>query len=137
MRYEVALSIQTGWIVWVNGPFPAGRWPDINIFRHGLKRFLFPNERVEADKGYRGDKNIDAPQDNCPNAAQMRSKTLVRSRHEIVNKRLKQFNCLKNVFHHDISKHGYCFDAVAVFTQLAIEFGGEPLPSVSYHTRNT
>ena len=55
LRYEVALSIQTGDIVWINGPFPAGAWPDINIFRHGLKWMLKEaGERCEADKGYRG-----------------------------------------------------------------------------------
>ena len=36
VRYEVALSIQSADIVWVNGPFPAGAWPDINIFRGWL-----------------------------------------------------------------------------------------------------
>ena len=54
-RYEVALCIKTGWIVWINGPYEAGSWPDINIFRDSLKSHLEENERVEADDGYRGD----------------------------------------------------------------------------------
>lgn len=32
VRYEVAVCIQTGWIVWINGPYPCGAWPDIKIF---------------------------------------------------------------------------------------------------------
>ena len=48
--YEVAVAIQTGHIVWTNGPFPAGV-PDINIFRQDLKKELMNGEQVEADKG--------------------------------------------------------------------------------------
>lgn len=32
VRYEVALSIYNGNIVWVNGPFPAGAFTDVKIF---------------------------------------------------------------------------------------------------------
>ena len=48
-RYEVALCIKTGQIVWINGPYEAGSWPDINIFRDSLLSHLEENERVEAD----------------------------------------------------------------------------------------
>ena len=40
--------------------------------------------------------------------------------------RLKTFNCLLARFHDGVTKHGLCFRAVAVLTQLAIE-SGEPL----------
>ena len=56
VRYEVAVCIQTGDIVWVNGPYPCGRWPDISIFRDKLKWKLAAGEKVEADRGYRGEK---------------------------------------------------------------------------------
>ena len=56
----------------------------------------------------------------------------VRSRHETVNKRMKQFGCLRQPFrHHDFAKHSSCFRAVAVLTQVAIEFG-ETLFEVEY-----
>jgi hypothetical protein len=42
-------------------------------------------------------------------------------RHEHINKRVKNFECLLNRFCHDIDKHSSCFRAVAVFTQLSIE----------------
>lgn len=52
MRYEVALCILTGDIVWINGPFPCGYNPDITIFRMSLLSHLEEHERVEADDGY-------------------------------------------------------------------------------------
>ena len=33
LRYEIAICIQTGRMVWTKGPFPCGVWPDIKIFR--------------------------------------------------------------------------------------------------------
>ena len=56
LRYEVAVCIQTGDIVWINGPFPCGRYPDLNIFCLGLKHMLLEWEMVEADGGYRDEK---------------------------------------------------------------------------------
>jgi hypothetical protein len=45
----VAVCIQTGLIVWINGPFRAGKWPDVNIFRRDLKGKLLPGEMIGAD----------------------------------------------------------------------------------------
>ena len=33
LRYEVGIAIRTGWIVWINGPYPPGDWPDVRIAR--------------------------------------------------------------------------------------------------------
>ena len=55
LRYEMALCIQTGWIVWTNGPFCAGSYSDVKIFRAGLKRELDLYECVEVDRGYVGE----------------------------------------------------------------------------------
>ena len=55
VRYEVGLSIFNGDIVWVNGPFPCGLFPDLKIFMEcGMKDNLDNGERVEADDGYAG-----------------------------------------------------------------------------------
>jgi hypothetical protein len=56
----------------------------------------------------------------------------VRARHGTVNKRLNQFNCLKNLFRHKVQKHGACFWAVTVLTQLALKLG-EHLCDGEYH----
>ena len=118
----------------LNGPFPCGEYPDINIFRLGLKHYLDEDERVEADLGYIGEN----PQ-TCKtpgalyshDAAYVKMKKRVASRHETVNCRLKLFKCLVEAFRQNISKHAACFRAVAVITQLAIE-SGEPLFEVHY-----
>ena len=55
LRYEVAVSINGGDIVHTNGPFPAGAWPDITIFRDELIHKLEEDEMIEADRGYKGE----------------------------------------------------------------------------------
>jgi len=129
LRYEVALGIQPGYICWVNGPFAPGCWVDISIFRAKLKQLLRPGEKVEADAGYRGD-GCTSPPDDCANMRENLMKQEARSRHETVNRRLKQFNCMHQ-FRHNIDDHVYFFEAVAVVTQLGIE-SGERLYNVLY-----
>ena len=55
VRYKVAVCIQTGYIVWINGPYACGSYPDKKIFAEWLKQELEPRERVEVDRGYTGD----------------------------------------------------------------------------------
>ena len=129
LRYEVGLNIQNGWICWTKGPFAPGKWPDINIFRGWLKKELEKGEMVEADAGYRGDFRVSCPSD-WRNNKENSMKRAARARHETVNRRLKQFNCLKN-FRHGKELHAYCFNSIAVITQLAIE-NGEPLYNIKY-----
>ena len=45
-------------MVWINGPFPAGR-PDAVIYKQdGLSSLIPDGKKVIADKGYRGQKNV-------------------------------------------------------------------------------
>ena len=115
VRYEFGVSVKKGELVWVNGPFPAGSFPDLKIFRLGMKRFLLPGEHVIADGGY---------MDPVCSATLMDSATpevkFVRARHEAANKRIKQFNVVSHRFRHRLSLHGYCFHACAIITQLLI-----------------
>jgi hypothetical protein len=53
VRYEIGLCIQTGWIVWLNGLFPCGAYPDLQIARSYLFHCLEIGEKVVADRGYR------------------------------------------------------------------------------------
>ena len=53
-KYEIGICIATGVIVWVNGPFKAGK-NDKTIFENdGLMDALCDNECVEVDMGYQG-----------------------------------------------------------------------------------
>lgn len=116
LRYEIALTIHSGNISWVSGPFAAGE-PDINIYRKDLKNYLCRHESVIADKGYRGE-------ETCLITSEIKSVEeniqLIRSRHETVNKRLKQFYVLKHRFRHDKGKHGLCFHAVSQIVALCL-----------------
>ena len=133
LRYEVALCILTGEIVWINGPFEPGIWNDISIFRSALLGELEEGERVEADDGYLGE----APRHvKCPRSINKRQDTermqaIVRRRHETVNRRFKQFGVLRQKYRHDIRDHGDMFRCVAVVTQLSSQ-NGEPLFGVDY-----
>ena len=133
LRYEIALCIQTGDIVWLNGPFPCGRNPDITIFRSSLMSHLAPAERVEADDGYIGE----APRHvKCPKSFTNPQETefmqqRVRNRQETVNKRFKDWGVLRQLFRHSLPDHGDIFRAIAVLTQLAIN-AGEKLFSTGY-----
>ena len=55
LRYEIALEVMSGHIVWAHGGFPCGRYPDLKIAREKFVKLLHPKERAVADKGYRFD----------------------------------------------------------------------------------
>ena len=137
LRYEVALNIQTGHIVWTNGPFPPGQCSDLGIFLQDLRGKLAPGERVEADLGYIGWPDyIDGPNANTGGSkVQHFRKKMVRARHEHCNARLKLFNILKSPFRHCVEKHGIVFRCVAMITQISFETG-DSLPQVTYKTWN-
>jgi hypothetical protein len=40
LRYELGVDIRGGNLVWIQGPYPAGKWPDIKIFNAILANFL-------------------------------------------------------------------------------------------------
>ncbi len=55
----------------------------------------------------------------------------VRARHEPLNRWLKNWGILSQVYQHNIMRHGDVFRACAVVTQLTIK-NGEPLFEVEY-----
>ena len=127
VRYEIGVAIQSGDIVWVNGPWRAGRYPDITIFQEGgLKdKLLDEGERAEADLGYRGKPDtIDLPDEGPFHL--ILAKKRARMRHETCNRRFKNWGCLTSNFRHGVDVHRDCMYAITVLTQLAIE-NGEPL----------
>ncbi len=132
LRYELGVDILMGNLVWIQGPHPAGAWPDIKIFTSCLAHFLKPYERVEADDGYRGhvDK-VKCPKNDVNPVKNLKMQGRIRVRHETLNGRLKNWGILSQVFRHDIRRHEDVFWVCAVITQLTIEHG-EPLFVVEY-----
>lgn len=131
LRYEVGLCIQTGDIVWINGPFKCGRWPDIKIFRRNLRQLLQPGEQVECDSGHRGEPSC-RHCDIIMNITDREAKQLVMARQEDMNADLKLFGCLKQVWRHDRHLHKYVFAAAAVLTQLSYNLQEGPKFQVNY-----
>ena len=125
LRYEVALCLCTGDIVWTSGPHTPGTVNDLQIFRFGLKYQLGYGERIEADDGYIGECSTYCKCPNGPDHLKDRElmNRLHRSRHETVNQRFKMFGCMKKYFRHDVKKHGQCFECVVLLTQLSINEG--------------
>ncbi|KAI2500891.1 hypothetical protein MHU86_13552 [Fragilaria crotonensis] len=126
IRYEVAVCIQTGDIVWVNGPFKCGKYPDVKIFKEGLMHHLGVNELVEADRGYRGRDVKARTPDDFVSRTDRRAKGRARARHETVNRRLKQWGCMGQKWRHFRHKHKLAFCAVVVITQIVFESGERP-----------
>ena len=144
VRYEVAINIQNGYICHVNGPFPAGAWPDQAIAWDRLCWLLansdFPDEKALADGGYNG-----APQffetPNGLNNEDQRMKQCARARHETVNRQFKRWKILSERYHNSLERHGLVFMAIANITQLFIEVNGhdeegnEAIFQVEYNDR--
>jgi hypothetical protein len=89
LRYEIAICIQTGVPVWINGPFPCGSWPDLRIARNALVDALDAGEYYLADGGYRDGNQYSVTPTGLHNFDD-RQKAVVRARHESLNKRYKK-----------------------------------------------
>ena len=78
---------------------------------------------VEADGGYRGEpRYVSTPAfSDCREV--WLGKQNVRSRQEMVNERLENFQALYQQFRHSIPKHNIVFEAVCVIVQLSLYYG--------------
>jgi hypothetical protein len=136
LRYELGVDILAGNLVWIQGPYPAGKYTNIKIFNKVLRNFLKPGERVEADEGYRGHPDkIKCPGNDANPAENRRMQGRGRARHETLNGRLKNWGILSQFFRHYIMTHGDVFRACAVVTQLTVE-NGEPLSRSNTRTNS-
>ena len=78
-------------------------------------------EKVIADRGYRGSHWHITPDDKATRIKKFeRMKSVVRARHETVNRRFKEFGCMKQKWRHPRRKHGMAFRAVANVVQTKI-----------------
>lgn len=127
VRYALAVSLEIPSIVLANGPWPCGAYSDVRIFQDGLKNMLRADEFVIADSGYTDERCIRPPVNNHPNHRLM---SIVRARHEILNKRLQQFFVLKNRFRQNLSLNRDCFFAVLNITQVMLQ--DEPLFAIDF-----
>ena len=119
LRYKIGVSNIGEDLVWIQGPYPAGRFNDIAIFNKVLRHFLEPGERVEADNGYVGTADkIKCPDNPCNPVENEGMQSRTRYRHETINGRFKTWGILQQTYRHDIRRHGEVFRAIAIMTQL-------------------
>jgi hypothetical protein len=132
LRYKLRVDILAGNLVWVKGPYPAGARNDIKNFNNVLSHCLEPGEHVEANNGYVGHTDkIKCPNNDCNPVKNLGMQCMARSCHETLNRHLKNWGILENVYRHDITVHEMVFYACAVITQLTI-VNGKPLFKVEY-----
>ena len=131
LAYELVSNIMTGDIVAFNGPFPAGEWPDLKIFRNKTRQRLTPGEKVLGDLGYQGDRRIVTKTD-ARNALHSYGMGCARDRHETINRRLRTWGCLKHSYRHDRHTHNYVFRSVVVLEQLKMNLGYKPFQINNY-----
>ena len=123
LRYEFGVCIQTGWLCWIAGPFPAGDFPDMEIFTLGLMHELQEGEKVEVDEGYTGDIPIRPKSDFGGKDEWKYMKGKARARHECINRMFKQWGILGQKFRHSRHKHGDVLLAVSAIVQNEIKDG--------------
>lgn len=124
LRYEIAVCIRTGDIVWINGPYPAGCCNDLTIFYDKLVHKIPDGEMVEADKGYPHPKVRTA--DNFVSFADKKAKGKARNRHEHVNGLYKDFGILRQLYRHDRKRHMKNMGAITTILQVSFDEGQEP-----------
>ena len=122
VKYEVAVSIYSGDIVWIYGPH-VGSKHDLTIFREELLKLLDKDEMVETDAGYRGEAEFIRNKHDFENDQEDKEKSELRARQETVNRRFKQWGILQERFRNDKQKHQMAFYAIATLTQMDIDKG--------------
>jgi hypothetical protein len=123
--YEIAISVFTNNVVWVNGPFPAGTG-DRDIFRQGLQAKIPAGRKAIADGAYQA---ADLPMimvtRNTHSKATRKTISRAKARQEGFNSKLKNFKILSETFRHSVgaecSKHRICFEACVVICTYQIE----------------
>ena len=97
LSYELGVSLYSNQLVWMNGPFPAGR-SDMQIFRNNLLERIPVGKSVIADGGYRGKPQVVSVPNNYDDPDLRKFKRRARCRQETFNARLKNFRVLDNRF---------------------------------------
>ena len=123
LKYEIAVGIASGKVVWVSGPHRGGK-NDQTIFQEGLQAKIKAGKLAIADGGYSGPK-VSVPNRREPKEVRQ-FKARVRARHETLNGRLKNFKILSETYRHNSKeKHGLAFDAIVVTVNMQIETGNQ------------
>ena len=130
LRYEIGININTGMIVWINGPFKPGPNPDLVIARQGLIFALGVGEWYVGDAGYYDGWQFCLAKKFGPAPIQQMTSDVC-ARHETVNARYNICRVCTSKFRHGIERHRSMMDSVTNLVQLTL-MSGNPLYSVDY-----
>jgi hypothetical protein len=127
INYELGIAIASGKLIWMKGPYKAGK-NDLQIFTGaGLKaRLLQLKKKAIGDGGYSGHQEAISLLNTHDSRQVKLFKSRALKRHEGFNGMTKSFQILREQFRHGPGKTGRTFDAVAVICQYKIE-AEEPL----------
>ena len=132
IRYDVALCINTGDIVFWGGGFKAGVYPDLVIARKGICLLLEPYEKILADKGYEDARYFIYPATERGDNALLKN---ISGRHENINARLKCWGVLRQKFRGTLSYHYDYFSAIIQMEQFKLKHGNK-MQKISLHAYN-
>ena len=121
LRYEIGMCIQTGLMVWINGPYPPGSWPDLRIFRHRMVDALDNGEWIVADEGYKEGQQfvLNKKWARFP-VWWKRMASRVLSKHENINSQFKKWRILCMPFRHLREMHEGVFKGIGNVVQIQL-----------------
>lgn len=123
VTYEIGIAIWENNLVWINGPFKAGK-NDIGMFgsENGLELQIPENMFVLGDSAYKSSKKATVKKrTDSQDLRDFKNRAL--ARHETFNGRIKTFGCLSNVWRHDLKKHRTAMEVVCILVQYDMENG--------------
>lgn len=125
--YELGIDLYESKLIWMNGPFKAGRNDNGNFVQGGLKQTLAAiGKKALGDKAYNGHPNECSTFNAFDTPAVKSFKSRAQMRHEQFNGMIKEFSCLDIRFRHGETHFKTCFEAVCVICQYRLDID-EPL----------
>jgi DDE superfamily endonuclease len=124
LTYELVIHVHTQKLLWVNGPYEAGM-SDLQVARQpdGILAKIPDGRKIIADKAYRGESNKFATPNEHDTINTAKFKGRARARHETYNKRIKDYQIIRQQFRNNLIKHKTAFEAVCILVQYDIEHG--------------
>jgi hypothetical protein len=125
IKYEIAVQLVTGRIVWMAGGVP-GSTHDLDIARNcGLIEQLLAGEKILADKAYVAEECFIHPFKGAETEEERVFNSAVSSLREIVEHsigRIKLFHFTKQAWRHELSLHLIAFKVVCHALNVELEF---------------
>ena len=123
VTYELGISIWESKLVWIHGPFKAGK-NDVGMFKGdgGLEEKVPASKRVLGDSAYKSSSKASVK--DALDSRELKSfKNRALARHETFNGRIKTFSVLENRWRHCLTKHKSVLEAVCILVQYDMENG--------------